>query len=477
LATSRDIRSRLDHPIIDADGHVLEYLPAVEPYLRESLGPAAFDRYRDQSSQLHWIMDADNDRRLATRTPQSAWWGTPASNTRDLATAAAPALMYDRMDELGLDFAVLYPTKGFGIAGIDDDELRVGVCRGFNEFYAATYGPYADRMTMAGVVPMHTPDEALAGLEHCADLGLKVIGLPEGVTRPIPEPEPGSPFLMPQQRFWFDNFGLDSAYDYDPVWAKAQELGFALTFHGGLGNMATGSFTSVTNYSFNHVGSFAQRMHMLVKSLFMGGVATRFPEQGFAVLECGVGWAAILLNDLIDHWEKRRPEGLVPLDPAGIDWSELEALMRRHGPELLAASDDVGAGLATIPGIGVPPLDQDEWRHVAAPDPETLIERFSKSFYFGCEADDRTIAYAFSPANREGFQLKAIFSSDIGHWDAGDITGVVEEAYELVEDGILTEDQFAQFVFRNPAQLFLNQNPHFFDGTPVAGRVVDLVGG
>ena len=36
-------------------------------------------------------MDADNDRRLVTRTPQSAWWGTPARNTRDLATAAAPA--------------------------------------------------------------------------------------------------------------------------------------------------------------------------------------------------------------------------------------------------------------------------------------------------------------------------------------------------------------------------------------------------
>ena len=59
------------------------------------------------------------------------------------------------------------------------------------------------------------------------------------------------------------------------------------------------------------------------------------------MLECGVGWAAILLNDLVDHWEKRRPEGLEPLDPAGIDWDELEALMREHGPDLLAAGDDV----------------------------------------------------------------------------------------------------------------------------------------
>ncbi|WCO66120.1 amidohydrolase family protein [Iamia majanohamensis] len=476
MATSSEIRAELAHPVIDADGHVLEYLPAVEPHLREALGPAAFDRYRSASSPLQRIMEADTEARLATRTPQSAWWGTPAAAS-DLATAAAPALMHERMDELGLDVAVLYPTKGFGIAGIADDELRAGVCRGFNEFYAATYGPYADRLTVAGVIPMHTPTEALEGLAHCAELGFKVVAFPEGVTREIPEPvlEGGSPFLLPGQRHWFDSFGLDSAYDYDPVWARARELGFAVTFHGGLGHMPTGSFTSVSNYSSNHVGSFAQRMHTLVKSLFMGGVTRRHPDQGFAVLECGVGWAAILLNDLVDHWEKRRPEGLEALDPAGIDWDELEALMRRHAPDLLAAGDDVRAGLATIPGIGVPPAERDEWRHLGASTSGELVDLFAGSFYFGCEADDRTIAYAFSPANHDGFTLRPIFSSDIGHWDAGDPAGVVAEAFELVEDGILTEAQLAELVYENPARLFLDQNPDFFVGTPVADHAATLV--
>jgi predicted TIM-barrel fold metal-dependent hydrolase len=473
MGRSSEIRAALSHPVIDADGHVLEYLPAVQPYLREALGSADFERYRSRSSPLQRIMEADPEARLATRTPQSAWWGTPARNTRDLATAAAPGLMYERMDEMGLDFAVLYPTKGFGIAGIGDPHMRAGVCRGFNEFYAATYGPFADRLTPAGVIPMHTPTEAMEELVHCAELGLKVVAFPEGVVREIPEPitEGGSPFLLPGQRHWFDSFGLDSAHDYDPVWAKARELGFAVTFHGGLGDMFTGSFTSVSNYSFNHVGSFAQRMHTLVKSLFMGGATCRVPDQGFAVLECGVGWAAILLNDLLDHWEKRRPRGLEALDPASIDWAELERLMTRHAPDLLATSTDVAAGLRTIPGLGVPPSEHDEWRHVGADTEDELIDRFAPSFYFGCEADDRTIAYAFSPANARGFQLKPIFSSDIGHWDVSDAASVVEEAYELVEDEILTEDQFAGFVCHNPAQLFLDQNPSFFDGTPAEGRV------
>ena len=348
---AHEIRRRIDHPVIDADGHVLEYLPAVTPFLREGLGPKLFERWQAKKSPLARIMDADPARRLVTRAPQSAWWGTPASNTRDLATAVAPALLYDRLPDLGIDYAILYPTKGFGIAGIDDEEMRQGVCRAFNEFYAATYGRYADRLTVAGVVPMHTPREAIAELEHCAALGFKVVAFPEGVMRPIPEPDDeASPFLMPGQRAWFDSFGLDSQHDYDPVWRRAHELGFAVTFHAGLGHVPL-SFTSISNYSFNHVGAFAQRMHVLVKSLFLGGVTRRLPDIDFGVLECGVGWAAILLHDLVEHWEKRNLKALEVLDPARIDWPELERLMQRYGRDLIdrAGGGDLRAGLATLP--------------------------------------------------------------------------------------------------------------------------------
>ncbi len=96
--------------------------------MREELGPQEFDRYLTTPSPIARILSADSETRLATGTPQSAWWGTPAANTVDLATAVVPRYMYERLDELGIDFSVLYPTKGFGIAGIDDPELRRGVC-------------------------------------------------------------------------------------------------------------------------------------------------------------------------------------------------------------------------------------------------------------------------------------------------------------------------------------------------------------
>ena len=473
--TSRQVREALGHPVLDVDGHVIEFMPAVLPYIREALGPKLFDRYINQPSPIAKILGADTETRAQQRTPQSAWWGTPAQNTRDLATGAIPGLMYERFEEFGIDYSVLYPTKGFGIAGIADEDLRLGVCRGFNEFYADTYRPYSDRMTAAGVIPTHTPEEAIAELEHCKRLGLKAIGFPEGVTRAIPKPELDnpSPFLFPGQTHYFDWYGIDSAYDYDPVWAKTQELGFAAMFHGGLGNMPSGSFTATTNYTFNHIGSFAQRMHPLCKSLFMGGVTTRFPDLPFGFLECGVGWAVILLCDLIEHWEKRNLEDLKRLDPDTIDWALFESLFQSHGKDLLAKAGeiDLGAAMRNLPGAGTPPDDHDEWRFLDIDEKRDIVERFVPNFYFGCEADDRTIAFAFAPGNPFGARLKPVFSSDLSHWDVPEMNEVVEEAHGLVRKGILTEQDFRELVFENPANLLLRQNPDFFVGTAAESSV------
>ena len=39
------------------------------------------------------------------------------------------------------------------------------------------------------------------------------------------------------------------------------------------------------------------------------------------------------------------------------------------------------------------------------------------------------------------------------------------DAFEMVEDGVLTPTEFEAFVCTNPARLYRDQNPAFFDGT------------
>ncbi len=77
-------------------------------------------------------------------------------------------------------------------------------------------------------------------------------------------------------------------------------------------------------------------------------------------------------------------------------------------------------------------------------------------------------AAAFNPHNPFGAQIHALYSSDIGHFDVIDMRDPLREAYELVEDGVISEDNFRAFTFSNAVHLWSTQNPRFFEGTVVA---------
>jgi hypothetical protein len=50
---------------------------------------------------------------------------------------------------------------------------------------------------------------------------------------------------------------------------------------------------------------------------------------------------------------------------------------------------------------------------------------------------------------------------------ARNLTEPLEEAYELVEEGVVTEADFRDFVVINPVTLWTGMNPEFFKGTVV----------
>lgn len=471
MRSSADVRREVDHPIIDVDGHMLEVMAAAEPFVRDALGDDLFGQWRDRRSAPRRYGPEDRRR---SRIPQSSWWGgAPASNALDRATAALPALLHERMDELGFDFTVLYPTNTLGTGAETDPALRRGLCAGFNQFYASVYLEYADRLTPAGIIPMHHPEEAVEELEHCSELGLKVVCFPEGVIRPIEEPPPGTPaWMFPEQAYWFDSFGLDSAYDYDPVWSACQRLGFVVAFHGGLTTRPGGCW-STSSYVANHVGQFALAMYPVCKALLFGGVTQRFPDLPIVFLECGVSWGAQLLLDTIEHWEKRNIHAVHSrLNPDLLDTGAVADYYRKYGQRISdLAGGDLVEQLQHLPIHGSTPVELDEFIHMACEGPEDIVRRFVDSFYFGCEADDRGIAAAYAPFNAElpggTFPLRALLSSDIGHWDVTNMADVVSESYELVEDGYLTGEQWREVVFENPVQMYQRANPNFFDGTRV----------
>jgi hypothetical protein len=284
-----------------------------------------------------------------------------------------------------------------------------------------------------------------------------------------------SPYVLPGRTHWFDTYGLDSEYDYDPVWKRFAELGYAVTIHGGL-TVDPNIFSSISSFMYNHLGFHAGNMFGVCKSLFLGGVTARFPELPFAFLECGVGWAAILLADLVEHWERRNVAALEAVDPHNLDVALLEGLFERYGPDAMKAALAGTGGLGELKALGGPaPEDRDEWRHLPVDRAEDLRDLFVRSFFFGVEAEDRSLAFGFSPANAFGSRLQSIFSSDMGHWDVEDIAEVVPAAFALVSAGVITETDFRDFTFTNPARLYLRGNPDFFKGTAVESQVASEI--
>ena len=111
----------------------------------------------------------------------------------------------------------------------------------------------------------------------------------------------------------------------------------------------------------------------------------------------------------------------------------------------------------------------DEFAQSGIESAEDVKQIFEEQFFFGCEADDPMNAIAFDTAKiPQGAQLRAIFASDIGHWDVPDFRNVLVEAWELVEDGHLDAKDFRAFTCDNALAMFSATNPDFFADTSVA---------
>jgi predicted TIM-barrel fold metal-dependent hydrolase len=461
--TSRAVRERLGHPVIDADGHFVEFTPALASLLREEGVEDVLAVFRRTGVGLGTpgidaMSAAERARVRAVRAP---WWVVPAENTLDLATAMLPELLFSRLDELGIDYAVMYPTAGLIFPHVQDEKLRRAACRALNRYAAEMFGPCAERMTPAAVLPLHSPAEGIEELEFAVgELGLKAVMIPSFVERPVPDGA-RAPWNV-----WLDCFGLDSAMDYDPFWRRCVELGVSLGCHSG--SMGIGFRSSPTNYMHNHIGHFAAAGEGLAKSLFFGGVTERFPKLRVALLEGGVHWATALLGDLVTRWEKRNREAVRRYDPARIDGALLARLLEKHGARLAARARAAGASNPFAMSVG--PFD--DFAHLALERREDIRDRFVPSFAFGCEADDPMVATAFD-RGRVPFDtpLRALFSSDIGHWDVPDMSGVLAEAFEQVERGWLDRAAFRDFVFGNAARFYTDTNPGFFRGTRVEKAV------
>ena len=106
--TSAQVRRRLNHPVIDADGHWNELQPIFLDYIAQAGGAKAADAYRKMAAATYgftWydVSPAERSRQRLARPP---WW-IKVTDTYYRTTTMVPALFNERLDEFGIDFSLV----------------------------------------------------------------------------------------------------------------------------------------------------------------------------------------------------------------------------------------------------------------------------------------------------------------------------------------------------------------------------------
>ena len=83
---SAEIRSRLHHPVIDADAHAIEFGPVFLDFLKQVAGPKVTERFMSALETRGWY-GLSPEQRLSQRVARPSAWTMPTRNVVDRATA------------------------------------------------------------------------------------------------------------------------------------------------------------------------------------------------------------------------------------------------------------------------------------------------------------------------------------------------------------------------------------------------------
>jgi uncharacterized protein len=290
-----------DHVLADSDLHVMEppdlWVRYISPEYRHAAPVGLTELTRDMRVRVknHTLL------RLGHVRPQrvdgrKTGWREEHESVYAGAEAAGwdPASEVEAMDVEGLDLAVLFPSRGLFVLGLDSAE-RIGsdglepgfasaIARGYNDWLADFVAFAPERMYGAAMVAPHDVEGAVAEARRAVEeLGFRAVFLAPGCVNHRPWHHPA----------------------YDPLWAEVQRLDVPVAFHGGGQTYLTPDFSLqvLDKLMLWHTFNQPLAMQFVAVSLCGGGVLERFPDLRVALLEGNCSWAPWLLNRLDEHYE------------------------------------------------------------------------------------------------------------------------------------------------------------------------------
>jgi predicted TIM-barrel fold metal-dependent hydrolase len=292
-----------DHVICDSDLHVMEPADLWEQYMEPAFAHAAPVGMAEIPRDMRVKVKNHVMLRLGTVRPIPGAGGRRASGWRpehENVYADSEARNWDAqsqvaaMDAEGLDLAVLFPSRGLFVLGLDsveqvgtdglEPDYATAIARAYNNWMKDFCDFAPDRMFGAGMVAPHDVPGAVEEARRCVtELGFKTIFLAPATVNRRPWHHPA----------------------YDPLWAEIERLDVPVAFHGGGQTYLTPDFGLQVLDTLMMWHTFSQPLGIqFVTACFCGGgILERFPSLRVALLEGNCSWAPWFLYRLDEHWE------------------------------------------------------------------------------------------------------------------------------------------------------------------------------
>src|SRR2546428_12935382 len=105
--TPEEIRKGLTHPVIDGDGHWVEYTPVFAEKIRKVTGDLGANGFLQSQRRGPGSLSMTPQQRAERGVAVGGVWGPQTTNNPERATGKMPRLLYHRLDELRIDLGVV----------------------------------------------------------------------------------------------------------------------------------------------------------------------------------------------------------------------------------------------------------------------------------------------------------------------------------------------------------------------------------
>lgn len=260
--------------VFDCDGHIIESIPELVPYLDAVDREVALHPSRNRQG-VFASLDNIHYPRNVRKTGEVEAPRRPRVDASDQRKGSGEDWVAF-LEKAAVDQAVLFPSEGLAVGFFQQADYATRICRAFNDYVSERYRKVDKRLHPMGLVAMQDVKSAVKELRRLV-LDLKLPG--------AMLPSRGLPLHLGHDYYW-------------PIYEEAANLGCTLGIHGGSG-MGLGQDTFTDPWA-SRVLRHPVPLALEFVSLVYHGVFDRYQDLRIGFFEGGCAWV-LLLKDRMDR--------------------------------------------------------------------------------------------------------------------------------------------------------------------------------